>query len=68
MVSPGAVRTDLYLTMKDEKLLEEQRKMQDTEGYGLNSEDIAEAVVYAINTPQHVSVSEVIVRPTMQSL
>ncbi|PQL90037.1 MULTISPECIES: SDR family oxidoreductase [Apibacter] len=68
MVSPGAVRTDLYKTMKDEKLLEDQRKMQDTEGYGLNPEDIAEAVVYAINTPQHVSVSEVIVRPTKQSL
>ena len=68
MVSPGAVRTDLYQTMKDESLKEGQLKMQNTEGYGVSSEDIANAVVYAIDTPVDVSISEIIVRPTKQSL
>ena len=68
MVSPGAVRTDLYQTIKDESLKEGQLKIQNTQGYGESSEDIANAVVYAIDTPVDVSISEIIVRPTKQSL
>ena len=32
----------------------------------LQSEDIAAAVVYAVTQPDHVSVNEVLVRPTDQ--
>lgn len=66
IISPGAVRTELYKTINDKEASEGLSKMQSQEGYGLNSEDIAEAVVYAIETPGHVSVSEVIIRPTRQ--
>lgn len=66
IISPGAVRTELYKTINDKEASEGLSKMQSQEGYGLNSEDIAEAVVYAIETPRHVSVSEVIIRPTRQ--
>ncbi|THE14298.1 SDR family oxidoreductase [Enterococcus hirae] len=66
MISPGAVATELYQTISDKKvaatLHEEQMK------WGLKSEDIAEAVVFAIDTPERMSVSEMIVRPTRQQV
>jgi NADP-dependent 3-hydroxy acid dehydrogenase YdfG len=34
----------------------------------LDPADIAQAVVYAVSQPRHVSVSEMIVRPTEQQL
>ena len=33
----------------------------------LQSEDIAEAIVYALTRPQRVSINEVLVRPTRQT-
>lgn len=64
IISPGAVRTDLYKTINDKAASDTLYKMQ--QEVGLDAEDIAEAVVYAIETPEHVSVSEVIIRPTKQ--
>jgi NADP-dependent 3-hydroxy acid dehydrogenase YdfG len=32
----------------------------------LRPEDIAEAIVYALSQPEHVSVNEILVRPTDQ--
>jgi NADP-dependent 3-hydroxy acid dehydrogenase YdfG len=32
----------------------------------LQSEDIANAVLYAIETPNHVNVNEILIRPTSQ--
>lgn len=66
LVSPGAVRTELYTTITDKAASEQLHKMQAEEGFGLNSEDIAESVVFAIETPDHMSVSEIIIRPTKQ--
>ncbi|WP_223068074.1 SDR family oxidoreductase [Paenibacillus caui] len=39
---------------------------QSTEGFGLKSSDIADAVAYAISTPETVAVSEIMIRPTKQ--
>lgn len=66
LISPGAVRTDLYKTISDKNASEQLRKKQNEAGFGLDPDDIAEAVVYAIATPAHVSVSEVVIRPTKQ--
>ncbi|MDR2948772.1 MAG: SDR family oxidoreductase [Prevotella sp.] len=66
LISPGAVRTELYKTINDKTASEQLYRKQREEGYGLDPEDVAEAVVYAIATPSHVSVSEVIIRPTRQ--
>lgn len=66
VVSPGAVRTELYTTINNKAASEQLRQMQHQEGLGLEPEDIAEAIVYAIGTPSHVSVSEVVIRPTKQ--
>lgn len=64
LISPGAVRTELYKTVQDKAASEALFKLQAEAG--LDSKDVAEAVVYAIETPAHLSVSEVILRPTIQ--
>lgn len=38
----------------------------DTEGFSLKSSDIADAVAYAISTPETVAVREILIRPTKQ--
>ncbi|WP_225229383.1 hypothetical protein [Paenibacillus gallinarum] len=36
--------------------------------WGLSAEDIAQAVAYVIDTPERVSVSDMIIRPTKQEV
>lgn len=36
------------------------------ENYGLESESIANAVLYAISQPENVDVSDMVIRPTME--
>jgi NADP-dependent 3-hydroxy acid dehydrogenase YdfG len=64
-VAPGYVATELQSHIPDEDI----RRAID-EMYGdmpvLQSEDIAASIVYALSQPPHVSVNEVLVRPTRQ--
>jgi len=64
IISPGAVQTELYKTISDEKVALELHEAQ--KEWGLSTEDIAQAVAYVINTPERVSVSDMIIRPTKQ--
>ena len=64
LISPGAVRTELYKTVNDKVASDELHQLQLKSG--LDSTDVAEAVIYAIETPSHLSISEVILRPTSQ--
>lgn len=64
IVSPGSVNTDLYKTISDKTAQEALFKLQGE--IGMSPEDIAEAVVYVIETPPNVSVSNIIIRPTKQ--
>ncbi|WP_082234059.1 SDR family oxidoreductase [Halobacillus massiliensis] len=59
-ISPGAVDTELTDHITDGDVVEmfKDRKMTP-----LHSEDIAEAISYAITQPENVNVNEVIVRP-----
>jgi len=66
IISPGAVQTELYNTISDKQAAQALHEAQ-TE-WGLTSEDVAEAVVYAIDTPDRVSVSNLIIRPTKQQV
>jgi NADP-dependent 3-hydroxy acid dehydrogenase YdfG len=63
-VEPGAVSTELLETISDEsmaKFIEASKSME-----RLQSEDVANAILYAIQAPNHVNVNEILMRPTAQ--
>ena len=64
IISPGAVATELYKTINDKQVSEDLHKAQ--KEWGLVPEDIASAVVFAIDTPDRMAISDMIVRPTTQ--
>ncbi|WKN43580.1 SDR family oxidoreductase [Tunicatimonas pelagia] len=64
-IEPGAVATELTDTITDEDIIEKIMKpMLDIET--LQSEDIAESILYALQQPKHVNVQELLVMPTEQ--
>ncbi|SFB94945.1 NADP-dependent 3-hydroxy acid dehydrogenase YdfG [Bacillus sp. OV322] len=63
IISPGAVATELTNTITDEDIL---NKFKGSNMKPLDSEDIARAIAYAVEQPEHVDVNEIIIRPTQQ--
>lgn len=64
-IEPGAVATELTETITDGELMGDMSDMFD--GYKiLDSEDIAAAIRYALTSPEHVNVEELMVMPTGQ--
>lgn len=71
IVSPGAVSTELISTVGNseiEKGLTDLFNGSTDSGMTLLPIDVANAVLYAINQPKHVTVSEVLIRPAKQSV
>lgn len=66
IISPGMVNTELYKTISDPKTRESLKQAAAIPGVGLTPDQIADAVAYAISTPETVAVSEIIIRPTNQ--
>ncbi len=63
-IEPGVVSTELTDTITDESLkgfVENAKKME-----ALQAKDIANAILYAVESPSHVNVNEVLIRPTTQ--
>jgi len=63
-IEPGVVETELLNTITDESLqsfIETAKKSQ-----GLKAEDIAKAILFAVQSPEHMNVNEILVRPTTQ--
>lgn len=63
-IEPGVVATELTNTITDKSLqafVDSARKME-----SLQSQDIAEAISYAVFSPNHVNVNEILIRPTTQ--
>jgi NADP-dependent 3-hydroxy acid dehydrogenase YdfG len=63
-IEPGVVSTELTNTITDESLqefVENAKKMK-----ALQAEDIANAILYAVESPSHVNVNEILIRPTTQ--
>ncbi len=63
-IEPGVVSTELTNTITDESLksfVENAKKMQ-----SLSAQDIANAITYAVEAPDHVNVNEILIRPTTQ--
>ncbi len=63
-VEPGVVATELTNTITDASLaafVESAKKME-----ALQASDIANAILYAVDSPPHVNVNEILIRPTTQ--
>ena len=63
-IEPGVVDTELNNTITDESLkgfVENAAKME-----ALQSEDIANAILFAVDSPSYVNVNEILIRPTTQ--
>lgn len=67
LISPGNVATDIYKSIQNESARQAELEFRKTVD-SLTSEDIATAVAYAIETPDRMSVSEIIIRPTKQGI
>jgi NADP-dependent 3-hydroxy acid dehydrogenase YdfG len=64
LIEPGYVKTELqsHNSPKIQKELKERFK----DAKGLEAEDIANGIYYAVSQPNHVSVNEILIRPTAQ--
>jgi len=63
-IEPGVVATELTNTITDKALdrfVESVKQME-----ALQSEDIANAILFAVESPAHMNVNEILIRPTTQ--
>ena len=63
-IEPGVVATELMEAITDkalEKYVERTRQME-----ALQAEDIANAIMFAVEAPHHVNVNEILIRPMTQ--
>jgi clavulanate-9-aldehyde reducatase len=65
-IAPGFVDTELQGHNENPAVVEGIEKSQARIGQLLRSEDIAEAILYAVSQPEHVDINEILVRPTGQ--
>jgi NADP-dependent 3-hydroxy acid dehydrogenase YdfG len=66
-VEPGYVDTELQGHNTNPLVVQAAEKMREQIGEVLTAEDIARAIVYTVSQPPHVSVNEVMIRPTGQA-
>jgi len=64
VIEPGAVETELTDHIRDGVREEVRSRFTDIES--LKSEDVADAIAYAVTRPWHVSLNEILIRPTEQ--
>ena len=63
-VEPGYVETELQSHNQNPVVVQGIEKMREKIGDVLHADDIAGAILYALSQPDHVSINEVLVRPT----
>ena len=74
IVSPGSVGTELMSTLDNPEMqaaMDEMFKHVSQEEMRMNvldPEDIANAVAYVVDQPKHVSITDMIIRPTAQEV
>ena len=66
IIEPGYVDTELQGHNEHPMVVERMEKDKQQIGKVLEADDIANAIVYAVQQPEHVSINEVLVRPTRQ--
>lgn len=65
-IAPGFVDTELQGHNMNPSVVEATEKARSQIGEVLRSEDIADAILYAVSRPEHVGINEILVRPTGQ--
>jgi NADP-dependent 3-hydroxy acid dehydrogenase YdfG len=66
LIEPGFVETELQSHNELPVVQDALAKARDQIGKVLDAQDIAEGIRYAVTRPEHVSVNEVLIRPTRQ--
>lgn len=65
-VQPGAVETELYEQISDPAVRRQMEELK-TQMEFLKADDIAETVLFALQSPAHMDIAEVFVMPTQQA-
>lgn len=65
LIEPGAVATELPTHITDTKTKEMAQQLY--AGVPVTAEDIAEIIAFALNRPRHLTINEILVRPTGQA-
>lgn len=66
IISPGVVNSEIFNSITDAKSREEQIETQ--KAIGLDPEQVARAVAFAIDSPDNVDVNEILMRPLAQPM
>lgn len=66
IIAPGVVLTELPESTTDETLRDTIRSWYTGMPGALTSEDIARAILFALEAPSHVNINEILVRPAAQ--
>jgi NADP-dependent 3-hydroxy acid dehydrogenase YdfG len=66
IIEPGFVETELQAHNQNPAVLEAIEKNREQIRDVLKAEDIADAILYAVQRPKHVGINEVLVRPAKQ--
>jgi NADP-dependent 3-hydroxy acid dehydrogenase YdfG len=66
IIEPGYVETELQGHNENPLVLQAIEKDRERIGEVLTADDIADAIVYAVQCPPHVGINEVLIRPTKQ--
>src|SRR3954463_13705961 len=67
IIEPGYVDTELQGHNEHPMVVQTMEKSKEEIGKVLEAGDIARAILYAVQQPEHVSIKEVLVRPTGQA-
>jgi NADP-dependent 3-hydroxy acid dehydrogenase YdfG len=67
IVEPGMVETELADHVTNPMARQAIEQVRAEMKHPLTSDDIAASIMYAVSQPQHVSVNEILVRPTEQT-
>jgi NADP-dependent 3-hydroxy acid dehydrogenase YdfG len=65
VIEPGMVATELRQHISDPEVRKAQQEAERSIK-SLRGEDIAAAIIFAVTQPEHVSISEILIRPTEQ--
>ncbi len=71
VIAPGSVKTELFDSINNQEVRESLKAAQKRPGaemMALEPEEIAQAVVFVIDTPKNMAVNEMVIRPTGQEI